>query len=187
MSLYKRGGVWWIDLVHRGQRIRRSTSTPEKEAARQQHDELKARLWRQRLVSRHTWEDACREWLLEAQRDEADKYRLRAIKTSYQDRPLSEVTSASLHTAGAIGSIPIPPTRIRHLPLHPRLACAAKTPQDAPGRLKYGTGVPTATAAPPLPRAEAPARGEHGRLPEPTSRARRAPPPSRPRSDDGAA
>lgn len=97
MSLYKRGGVWWIDLVHRGARIRRSTATSEKEAARQQHDELKARLWRQRVVSRHTWEDACREWLLEAERDEADKYRLRSL--TYADRPLSEVTSASLQAA----------------------------------------------------------------------------------------
>ncbi len=97
MSLYKRGGVWWIDLVHRGQRIRRSTSTPEKGPAQQQHDELKARLWRQRVVSRHTWEDAAREWLLEAQRDEADLYRLRSL--SYPDRPLSEVTSASLQAA----------------------------------------------------------------------------------------
>lgn len=97
MSLYKRGGVWWIDLVHRGARIRRSTSATEKTEAQRQHDELKARLWRQRVVSRHTWEDACREWLLEAPRDDADKYRLRAI--TYADRPLSEVTSASLQAA----------------------------------------------------------------------------------------
>lgn len=97
MSLYKRGGVWWIDLVHRGARIRRSTATSEKEHAQRQHDELKARLWRQKLVSRHTWEDACRAWLLEAPRDAADKYRLRSLE--YHDRPLSEVTSASLKAA----------------------------------------------------------------------------------------
>lgn len=97
MSLYKRGGIWWIDLGQRGRgrgRIRRSTATTDREAAQRQHDELAARLWRQKLVSRHTWEDACREWLLEAPRDEADKYRLRAL--GYTDRPLSEVTSASL-------------------------------------------------------------------------------------------
>lgn len=97
MSLYKRGGVWWIDLRHRGMRIRRSAATADKEEAQRQHDELKARLWRSRLVSRRTFTDAAREWLLEAERDPADKYRLRALE--YADRPLSEVTSASLQAA----------------------------------------------------------------------------------------
>lgn len=99
MALIKRGKTYWIDLVHRGQRIRRSAQTTDREAARQQHDELKARLWRQRLVSPETWFDAQAEWLRSAPRDEQDKSRLRALNRVYADRPLSQITSASLQAA----------------------------------------------------------------------------------------
>lgn len=149
MSLYKRGGVWWIDLVHRGQRIRRTTATPDKEAAQQQHDELKARLWRQRVVSRHTWADACREWLLDATRDKADQYRLRAVLEDFKDRPLSEVTSASLQ---AVISGKSPSTYNRYANLLRAILGLAKRrgwmdaipkipPRKAPtGRLRWLTG-----------------------------------------------
>lgn len=50
MSLYQRGDTWWISLVHNGQRIRQSARTSSKREAQRQHDELKARLWQQRLT-----------------------------------------------------------------------------------------------------------------------------------------
>jgi integrase len=99
MALIKRGNIWWIDLVHRGRRSRKSTGTTDREAARQQHDELKARLWRQRLVSPETWFQAQAEWLRVEPRDEQDKSRLRALNRVYPDRPLSQITSASLQAA----------------------------------------------------------------------------------------
>jgi hypothetical protein len=47
MSLAKRGGIWWIDVVSpNGQRIRRSTGTSVKALAQEYHDRTKAELWR---------------------------------------------------------------------------------------------------------------------------------------------
>jgi len=42
MSLYKRGEIFWIALRHRGRRVRRSTGTTDRQAAKRQHDELAA-------------------------------------------------------------------------------------------------------------------------------------------------
>lgn len=99
MSLIKRGNIYWIDLMHRGRRVRRSTQSTDKEAAQQQHDELKARLWRQRLISPETWHDAQRAWLLHEERDDADKDRLRKFNRLFADRPLSQMTTAAIQTA----------------------------------------------------------------------------------------
>lgn len=69
MSLCKRGGVWWIDVVApTGERVRRSTSTPDKALAQEYHDRLKAELWRLAKLGekpRHTWNDAVVRWLKE--------------------------------------------------------------------------------------------------------------------------
>ena len=47
MSLRKRGGIWWIDVVApNGERIRRTTGTANKALAQEFHDRLKAELWR---------------------------------------------------------------------------------------------------------------------------------------------
>lgn len=99
MSLYRRGNTWWIDLEHRGRRIRRSSGHTDKALAQDKHDELQARLRRARLISDHTWHDAEVAWLAASPRDDADKYRLRAFNRDYKDRPLSEVTSASIMRA----------------------------------------------------------------------------------------
>lgn len=48
MSLYRRGGVWWVYIVHEGKRHRLSTGEREKARAQRVHDELKAELWKRR-------------------------------------------------------------------------------------------------------------------------------------------
>ena len=69
MSLCRRGGVWWIDVVApTGERIRRSAGTPNKALAQEYHDRLKADLWRLAKLGekpRHSWNDAVVRWLKE--------------------------------------------------------------------------------------------------------------------------
>ena len=69
MSLRKRGGVWWVDVVApNGERIRRTSGTANKALARQFHDRFKSELWRIAKLGekpRHTWNDAVVRWLKE--------------------------------------------------------------------------------------------------------------------------
>ena len=69
MSLRKRGGVWWIDVyAPSGERVRRTTGTPDKALAQEEHDRFKAELWRRQHLGdkpRHTWNDAVVRWLKE--------------------------------------------------------------------------------------------------------------------------
>lgn len=90
MSLYKVGETWYIYITHQGERIRRSAGTADKRQAQKRHDQLKAELWQRRGAGR-TWFDAIRLWLGEASRDEADRYRLRALGIG--DIPLERITA----------------------------------------------------------------------------------------------
>ena len=45
MALYKRDGVWWVDIHHQGKRVRKSTGTEIKEDAQHFHDQFKHELW----------------------------------------------------------------------------------------------------------------------------------------------
>ena len=69
MSLRKRGGIWWIDvLAPNGERIRRTTGTANKALAQEFHDRVKAELWRIAKMSdkpRHIWNEAVVRWLKE--------------------------------------------------------------------------------------------------------------------------
>ncbi|MBL1142609.1 MAG: site-specific integrase [Proteobacteria bacterium] len=69
MSLYKRGEVWWVRFTApNGRRIRRTTGTEDKEAAREYHDRLKAELWRVKKLGErpeYRWNDAVVKWLKE--------------------------------------------------------------------------------------------------------------------------
>lgn len=99
MSLYKRGETWWIYITHQSKRVRRSTGTADKKEAQRIHDELKAELWNERPVSEKSWLDACTAWLKAADRDMADKYRLRSFNDRYPDRALSAATAESFEAA----------------------------------------------------------------------------------------
>ncbi len=70
MSIVKRGNVWWIDIRHEGQRIRRSTGITDKRSAQEYHDRVKVDLWRQANLDEQpprTWEEAVTRFLDEAQ------------------------------------------------------------------------------------------------------------------------
>lgn len=95
MSLYKRGEVWWIALRHRGRRVRRSTGTSDKQAAKRQHDELKARLWQEKRSGRQL-ADALLLWTKAKDRSRRELITLRQIRSAYKDRPLIDVTEPSL-------------------------------------------------------------------------------------------
>ena len=62
MSLRKRGGSWWVDVVApNGERIRRTTGTANKALAQEFHDRLKSELWRISKLGekpRRTWNEA---------------------------------------------------------------------------------------------------------------------------------
>ncbi len=69
MSLRKRGGIWWVDVVApNGERIRRTAGTANKALAQEYHDRLKSELWRIAKLGekpRQTWNDAVVRWLKE--------------------------------------------------------------------------------------------------------------------------
>ena len=70
MSLCKRGGLWWIDVVApHGERIRRTTGTANKVLAQEFHDRFKSELWRISQLGekpRRTWNEAAVRWLKES-------------------------------------------------------------------------------------------------------------------------
>ena len=84
MSLRKRGGIWWIDVVApNGERVRRTTGTANKALAQEFHDRLKSELWRIAKLGekpRRTWNEAVVRWLKEQSHKatlEKDKTHLR--------------------------------------------------------------------------------------------------------------
>lgn len=98
MSLYQRGDTWWISLVHNGQRIRQSARTSSKREAQRQHDELKARLWQQRLTGA-TLADAVKLWLTQSERTERERSALRVFLAIYPNRPLNRITGSDIAEA----------------------------------------------------------------------------------------
>jgi integrase len=69
MSLRKRGGVWWIDVVApNGERVRRTAGTANKALAQEFHDRLKSELWRIAHLGerpQRVWNEAVVRWLKE--------------------------------------------------------------------------------------------------------------------------
>jgi integrase len=96
VPIFKRGEIWYI-YIRRGRsgRIRRSTGTSDRQVAQRQHDELAARLWKQKQTGRQFWE-ALAAWVKARPRNPSEVRAVRLIRRDYVDRPLSEVTEASL-------------------------------------------------------------------------------------------
>jgi hypothetical protein len=71
MSLRKRRNTWWIDVTTpSGQRIRESAETPDRKAAQEYHDRVKAEAWRRHKLGdkpRRTWDEAALRFLKEAE------------------------------------------------------------------------------------------------------------------------
>lgn len=80
MSLYKRGGIWWIRFTTPdGREIRETAATADRKAAQELHDTRKAELWRQAKLGerpRYTWQQAVIRWIEE----HPDRKSLRIVK-----------------------------------------------------------------------------------------------------------
>lgn len=70
MSIYKRGGVWWVRFTApSGERIRQSARSGERRQAEEFEAQLRARLWRQHQLGerrRFSWQEAVERWAREA-------------------------------------------------------------------------------------------------------------------------
>jgi integrase len=69
-GLYERGGVWQIDKVYRGERIRESTGTGDREEAEQYLIHMLERLRQEKVYGVRavkTWEEAATRYLIESQ------------------------------------------------------------------------------------------------------------------------
>ncbi|MEE8266150.1 MAG: site-specific integrase [Acidiferrobacterales bacterium] len=101
MSLYRRSnGIWYIDHTPRGggPRIRQSTFTKDKRAAKELHDKVVAEAWRISKLGekpRRTWQDAVKRWLRERASKASikdDRQRLRWLHTYLGHLYLDEIT-----------------------------------------------------------------------------------------------
>jgi len=103
MSLRKRGGIWWIDIVTpTGERIRRTAGTANKALAQEFHDRTKAELWRISKLGdrpRRTWNDAAVRWLKEQSHKatiETDRMHLRWLDRHLGGRSLDVINRAAI-------------------------------------------------------------------------------------------
>lgn len=101
MSLRKRGGVWWVDLIApNGERVRRTTGTANKALAQEFHDRFKSDLWRIVKLGerpRRTWNDAAVRWLKEQSHKataKEDRAKLRWLDTHLGGRELDTINRA---------------------------------------------------------------------------------------------
>lgn len=101
MSLYQVGETWYVYLVHKGRRIRRSAGTSDKDRARRFHDELRAALWNEAPPAGRTLKDAARAWLEAGRRSEKDAYRLRRLIEQLGDEALDAIDADSVASAFA--------------------------------------------------------------------------------------
>jgi len=99
LSLYKRGGTWYVDITTpRGRRIRESARTGERQAAKEYHDRLKAEAWRaDKLRERpsRTWDEAALRFLKEAEGKAILKDYKRHVAfwtKHFRERPLEEIS-----------------------------------------------------------------------------------------------
>src|SRR3990167_1107418 len=85
MSLFKRGDTYWVNIRHKGRRLRKSTGTVELEKAQEFHDQAKSDLWRVEKLGgrpRRTWKEAVLRWLKENSHKKSlgsDKRRLKLL------------------------------------------------------------------------------------------------------------
>ncbi len=98
MGLRKRGKTWWIDITTtRGERIRRSAQTEDRQKAQEYHDCLKADLWREDKLGdrpKISWDEAALRWLDEKSGKATlskDEEHLRWLQPIMRGRLLGEI------------------------------------------------------------------------------------------------
>ncbi|MFC3340043.1 tyrosine-type recombinase/integrase [Paracandidimonas soli] len=108
MPIRQRNGVWWIDFrTPSGQRIRRSTGTPDKKAAQEYHDRLKAQLWRQHKLGEQadrSYDEAALRFLA-AYEGQAD-YESKVRYVEYWRQHLGRIPVANISTAHVLDALP---------------------------------------------------------------------------------
>lgn len=95
MSLYKQPGseVWWINLSHNGERVRRSSGETDRTEAQRRHDELKVELWKaQPKVRGRAWGMAVVHWTGLQPRSDSELLSLAKFGKLFPDRRLVDVT-----------------------------------------------------------------------------------------------
>lgn len=134
MALYKRGTTWWISFTTpRGERIRRSARTDDKQQAQEYHDKLKAELWRVHKLGekpRRTWQEAVVRWLREKEHKadiKKDAAKLKWLHPYLGDRFLDEIDRDLVDSIGDIRKAEASPsTANRYLALLRSILRAAR-------------------------------------------------------------
>lgn len=99
MTLKKREGVWWVDITHDGERVRKSTKTENKAEAQLFHDKLNSELWmagQVLKVPKKEWKAAAVRWLDESAHKRSlvdDKTHLRWVEPFLKTTYLSDITT----------------------------------------------------------------------------------------------
>lgn len=97
MSLYSRNGVWYVNISHPNHpRVRRSTGTTDRVEAQRIHDQIRADLWKQPVLTGRTWGDAVLLWAGRPGRSESDILSMRKFALHYPDRVITAVDRDSL-------------------------------------------------------------------------------------------
>lgn len=156
MALRKRNGIYHIDLQIRGERVRQTTGTSNRELAKQIHDELAASLWKKNVLRKVLWKQAVvsyfqdrqqtgswrddvrrvsvlDQWLGSLMLDEIDQGVIRNVKTGLSLRDLKPSTiNRYLNTMGAILNYSVEQEWLEKAPTIRRLT-------ERPTRLEYLT------------------------------------------------
>ena len=110
MSIYKRGGVWWMRFTTPdGRELRESTQTADRRQAQEYHDRKRAEAWRIEKLGeapRRTWKEAVVRWVEEADKKSLGKdiERLRKLDPLLGNVYLDEMTRAKIDEVA--GSLP---------------------------------------------------------------------------------
>ena len=115
MSLYKREGseVWWIDIRHAGQRIRRTTGTTDRAAAQKVHNNVQVELWTAVPdTDGRTWGEAVQLWCDARERNDAELLSLAKFGRGFPDRALNAVTKEAI--VEALGFVVATSTYMRY-------------------------------------------------------------------------
>jgi integrase len=124
LSLYKRGGTWWIRFTTPGgERVRCSARTSDKAEAQELHDSLRAEAWRVHKLGekpRRTWDEAALKWLQESEKAtiEEDKAKLRWLQPFLRTKYLDSIDREQIGELARIkAEQSSPPTANRYLAL----------------------------------------------------------------------
>ena len=101
--LRKRGKTWWVDIQHRGRRVRCSCGTTDRTQAQEYHDRLKAQFWREVRIGEAadmSLRTAAVEWIkavgCHKRSAEDDRHRLRVLGPSLDGLTIRTVTADDL-------------------------------------------------------------------------------------------